>query len=526
MLPEGNDHELNIYATGEMADRIRSHAWASSPVGPVSAWPLNLLNSVNLILDSGFPMLIWWGSEKIQFYNDAYRQILGSGPGGKHPKTLGQKGETAWIEVWPVIGPLIDKVFETGKAVYQEDVLIPIYRNGQLDDVYWTFSYNPIRGVGGKTEGILVVCNETTHKYQLMQENEQRLQHILDTMAEGVVMTNNDGKVVYANRMARKIMGYSDEEIKARTYNDSKWQNQRISGEPLPYDEHPVAITLATKKPVYDEEIAIHPPNGERFYVSISAAPQFDAAGQLTGCIATFTDVTNRVKLMQQKDDFISVASHELKTPITSLKASLQLMDKMKDHPSKEMLPKLIMQSRKSIQRVSTLIDDLLNVSRFQQAEVNLNKTTFVLSQLLNTICNPISIIGKQKVKITGDLNLKVHADEHRIDQVVTNLVNNALKYAPESLAITLSIEQVGNMAKVCVIDYGPGIPQEKTPHLFGRYYRAEGSGSHVSGLGLGLYISAEIIKRHGGEIGVKSELGRGSTFWFTLPIDGNEIVK
>ncbi|WP_342646065.1 ATP-binding protein [Mucilaginibacter sp. CSA2-8R] len=235
--------------------------------------------------------------------------------------------------------------------------------------------------------------------------------------------------------------------------------------------------------------------------------------------IGTATDIDEIKRLQQQKDDFISIASHELKTPITSLKASLQLMDKMKDDPSKTMMPKLILQSRKSIQRVSTLIEDLLNVSRLQQTQITLNKTNFILSQLLSACANPIAILGKQKVNITGDVELEICADEHRIDQVVTNLVNNAVKYAPDSECITLHIEQCDSMVKVSVIDKGPGIPPDKIPHLFNRYYRVESSSYHISGLGLGLYISAEIIKQHGGEIGADSKPGQGSTFWFTLPL-------
>ena len=127
---------------------------------------------------------------------------------------------------------------------------------------------------------------------------------------------------------------------------------------------------------------------------------------------------------------------------------------------------------------------------------------------------------GKHNLVFGGDRDLEIHADEHRIDQVVVNFVNNAVKYAPDSKDICLNVEKIGNMAKISVKDTGPGIAPDKIPHLFSRYYRADYSGSQYSGLGLGLYISAEIVKRHGGEIGVDSELGKGSTFWFKLPID------
>ncbi len=133
--------------------------------------------------------------------------------------------------------------------------------------------------------------------------------------------------------------------------------------------------------------------------------------------------------------------------------------------------------------------------------------------------CPHVRAEGIYTLKIEGDMNVEVYADGMRIDQIVINFVNNAIKYAPGSKEIRIFIEKINDMAKVSIIDKGPGIPAEKLLHLFDRFYRVDSSGSQYSGLGLGLYISAEIIKRHNGQIGVNSELGKGSTFWFTLPL-------
>ena len=121
---------------------------------------------------------------------------------------------------------------------------------------------------------------------------------------------------------------------------------------------------------------------------------------------------------------------------------------------------------------------------------------------------------------------LEVYADIQRLDQVLTNLVNNAVKYAPESNRINLRIEQIKGFIKVSVQDYGIGIPPEKLRRIFDRYYRVDLSGNQISGLGLGLYISAEIIRRHGGEINIESELGKGSTFWFTIPAEVKPLIS
>jgi signal transduction histidine kinase len=137
---------------------------------------------------------------------------------------------------------------------------------------------------------------------------------------------------------------------------------------------------------------------------------------------------------------------------------------------------------------------------------------------MLDPCCTHIRIREKHELILQGDKELMIEADEARIDQVVVNFVNNAVKYAPDQREIYLIVEDLGDRARISVKDSGPGIPADKIPHLFDRYYRADYSGVQYSGLGLGLYISAEIIRKHRGEIGVDSELGKGSTFWFTLP--------
>lgn len=232
----------------------------------------------------------------------------------------------------------------------------------------------------------------------------------------------------------------------------------------------------------------------------------------------TATDIQEIRLLQQQKDDFISIASHELKTPVTSLKASLQLLNKMKDNPSPTMLPNLIGLANKSLDKVSVLIQDLLNANNVNEGQLQLNQKLFILSKVIDECCHYIRIEDIYTIITEGDLELQVYADAERMNQVVINFINNAIKYAPESKEIKINIEKVKGMAKVSVTDEGHGISADKLAHLFDRYYRVDSSGSQYSGLGLGLYISAEIIKKHNGQIGVDSELGKGSTFWFTLP--------
>ena len=161
---------------------------------------------------------------------------------------------------------------------------------------------------------------------------------------------------------------------------------------------------------------------------------------------------------------------------------------------------------------------DLLNASKFKQGQLHLNKTKFKIVQIIEECSEHINLEGKYKVIVTGDKELEVNADMERVGQVISNFIGNAIKYAPTSRNITCHITELDDCVKIAVIDSGLGISADKVPHLFERFYRVDSSGSQYSGLGLGLYISSEIIKRHDGEIGVDSTEGEGSSFWFTLP--------
>jgi PAS domain S-box-containing protein len=351
--------------------------------------------------------------------------------------------------------------------------------------------------------------------------SEQRFQTILDTMAEGVGVIDLEGHIIYANEMAQRILGLTHSEIRERTYDDPKWQNLRLDGSPLPDAEHPMAIMMRSRIPVIDYEIGVQPPDKELFYISINAAPLLDPqSGQLIGGIGTFMDVTNRRRVLQQKDEFINVASHELRTPVTSLKAAMQIMGRMKDNPNPVVLSKMIEQSNRSLLRLTSLITDLLDSSRISQGKLNLVKSRFSLSKLISNCCNLIRDSSKHEITVEGDSNIEIEADEQQIEQVLINLVSNAVKYAPDARVITIRIEPCVGEIKIGVEDHGPGIPADQLEHLFEQYYRVDYSGIQFSGLGLGLYISSEIVKKHSGKIGVTSILGKGTNFWFTLPKD------
>jgi len=163
-----------------MADLVRALDWSKTSLGPIEDWSETLVTTVNLVLASRHPMFLWWGSDLIQFYNDGYRPSLGA---GKHPSALGQRGVDCWPEIWPIIGPQIEAVMDRGESTWHTNQLVPIHRNGRLEEVFWTYSYSPVRGRDGTVHGTLVVCSETTEQVL----SERRLRALLAVAISGPV---------------------------------------------------------------------------------------------------------------------------------------------------------------------------------------------------------------------------------------------------------------------------------------------------------------------------------------------------
>jgi two-component system CheB/CheR fusion protein len=266
-----------------------------------------------------------------------------------------------------------------------------------------------------------------------------------------------------------------------------------------------------------DVQVQLVRQDGVLQWLNIKGKAETDEHGRAIKLIGVINDITTDKLIERHKDDFISIASHELKTPVTSLKAALQLLDKTQEVLS-DRVTILLAQANKGINRISSIIDDLLNAGKNYQEQIALQKTTFNLYDLAKEIGDQFIFANNQAIQLSGDKHLMIHADSERLGRVLTNLISNAVKYAPGSNEIKTEIQDEGNFVKVSVTDRGPGISAEKVPLLFDRYYQADSEKEQYSGLGLGLFISASIIRKHEGEIGVDSTPGQGTTFWFTLP--------
>lgn len=280
---------------GQMAALTRAYDWSQKSIGSFEKWPQSLKTVVSMLLHSDFPMFLWWGPEMIQFYNDAYRPSLGEN--GKHPHALGQHGKDCWPEIWDTIFPLIDQVKTTRKSFFIEDSLIPIDRNGRLENVYWTFSYSAIIGEAGTVDGVLVVCNETTKKIESLHEIERSKKLVKNSeerfatavqAVEGIVWTNNaEGKMVGVQPGWAQLTGQTYEE-----YQGYGWANA------VHPDDAQASVDAwqeaVSQKKTFEFEHRVKTAGGEwrRFY--IKAIPFRDSGGDINEWVGVHTDVTEQ----------------------------------------------------------------------------------------------------------------------------------------------------------------------------------------------------------------------------------------
>ena len=882
---------------GEMGHLMRSKDWSNSLVGTPDTWPQSLRTTVSIILNSRFPMFLFWGPEQVCFYNDAYRPSLGNA--GKHPDILGSPGKEYWQEIWAVIKPLIDQVLAGGEATWSEDQLIPIYRNGKMEDVYWTFSYSPVNDETGKPGGVFVTCVETTENVlatRRADESEEEFRQLADSLPELVWTTDKTGLQTFASKRWKEFTGLdpydittfekmvhpddfqnilstwtsclatgniyktevrlkskagdyqwfyvlgqpirdeagqvekwvgsftnfniqkkTEEELikalvqieesearfrivantvpvliwmagtdKHRNFFNTAWLNftgrsveqeygkgwadgiypedfekcmstyseafdhrkayymeyrlrrydgeyrwisargvprftangsfegyigacmdiheqvlyqqklkedeERLNiiieaselgnweldletkqvsysdryieilghekGETLSHQEilkhlHPDDLSIRDNafkvafdtgmlhyesriiwpdgslhwiegkgkvfydekgKPVkmigtvrditeeknYQQQLVereekfrlladsmpqhiwtadtagnlnyfnrsvydysgltseqltadgwmqiVHPEerekniaqwlksvasgndflfehrfrryDGEYRWQLSRAIPQRDAAGSIQMWVGTSTDIQEIKEQEQQKDFFISMASHELKTPITSIKGYVQILQSTYGKSEDNFLKKSLEVIDKQVLTLTRLISDLLDISKIKSGSLVLTKTEFEITAMIQEVVTQVQHINPDYLFSISNSAAVVHADRERISQVLINLLTNAVKYSPNSKEIIVKSFIENDYVVVSVHDTGIGINKTDQEKIFERFYRVEGKDERTyPGFGIGLFISSEIIQRHQGKISVSSEPGKGSVFYFSIPL-------
>jgi PAS domain S-box-containing protein len=393
----------------------------------------------------------------------------------------------------------------------QTGEIFPVFNNCiRIDD--------PVTGNQIATGAVMRDLRPELNAKKALAESEQLLKDITAATPTGLWMSDENGSISYVNKTWIDWTGISFENnlgdgwLKALHPDDRGNVKQKF-------------LHDLTERSLYEAEFRIYHLDGELHYCIASGRPQYDTDGHFSGYIGACVDITVQKNLQRQKDDFIGIASHELKTPVTSIKAYTQVLERimLQNGNAKEagMMRRMDIQ----INRLTNLIGDLLDVTKINSGKLQFNDRVFDFAPFLHSLLEDLHVtsLKHQLISQLPD-SCEVFGDRERIGQVITNLITNAIKYSPDSDKIVIRATVKADEISVCVQDFGIGISKENLGRVFEQFYRVSGEKQHTfPGLGLGLYISSEIIKREGGRIWVTSEEGKGSTFCFALPLKKHE---
>ncbi len=345
-----------------------------------------------------------------------------------------------------------------------------------------------------------------------LQERAGELHSILESIPQIAFTTAADGKIEFVNERWLK-------------YAPSK---QTF---PITHPDDPDLVktwerTVASGKPL-EMEVRVRPIDEEEYRYYLLRAIPVQEGDTISKWVGTFTDIDDQKQAVRKKDEFISIASHELKTPLTTIKAYVQLLERSieAEDANKLYVDRALVQIRK----LDNLIVDLLDLSKIESGKLKFNKRPFQFEAMLSSAIDMIrQTYPDYKIIRTGEADIQLYGDEMRIEQVIINYLTNAVKYSPDNKEIHIETTvSPDNALSVKVRDFGIGIPKAHQANIFSKFYRVEESANRFQGLGIGLYICAEIIRRHAGEFGVESEPGHGSAFYFSVPVlEGSAIEE
>jgi len=380
----------------------------------------------------------------------------------------------------------------------------------------------------GAAIGVIGIAKDITARKQMEQEvarAKEQLEIILHNVADGIIMVDANDKLVYANDAAARKMGFplSTAGLAVRqaiiAHQHDKFTVWDELGRPLPTSMRPTSQALRGKQA---SALVQYQDNdsGHISWMLVRAYPIFDSQGQVQFVISVYTDLTEQKELEQRKDHFISMASHELKTPLTVLSAYTQLLRERLEADGRQDVLLHLSKMDEQITNLTKLVVDLLDISRMQAGQLELAQETVDIDELVYEVIEDLQPTTNHQLFIEGVGQRLIIADRDRLRQVLIILLTNAIKYSPQADTIIVKVAGIHEELIVSVQDFGIGIAGRHQQHLFERFYRVMSKKDQTyPGLGIGLYIAHQIIQRHGGKMWVDSVEGKGSTFFFSLPI-------
>lgn len=388
----------------------------------------------------------------------------------------------------------------------------------------------------GSVRGAVLTFADVTARKQAEEERERltaeierraaELDATISSMADGVVICGPAGQIIRMNPAAQEALGNS---LQGAGFPSGEWMKhlsiETADGEPIPPEDTPIARALRGEK-IKGTLVVLHKSEGKAAWVSTSAAPVRTPDGKMLGAVATFTDITRMHENQEQQSDLIHAVSHDLRTPLTVVLGhaqviSMALAASRRYSRRKESADAIVLAAR----QMDSTIRDLVDSARMEAGHLELDRTDVDLAGLVYQLKDQLAgALEVERIRVEAAQDCpSVFADPNRLDRILVNLFTNALKYSDPETEVTVTVGRWFDEVVTSVSDRGAGIPQEDLPKLFQKFGRARQGRSRRDSLGFGLYIAKGLVEAHGGRIWVESEVGKGSTFSFTLPVVGDK---
>ena len=389
---------------------------------------------------------------------------------------------------------------------------------------YWHWALIPLPTETSGVPDLMIIAFEVTEQVRARQQIETlaaEMNATLNSIADGLIIYNQRGEITRINAAADRMLHFTAEESRATILN--RWAAHHMQlpdGTPFPPDDIPSRMALHGQT-VSGKILVIPWADGRSLWVSASAGPIYAPDGQLLGAVSTYTDITQLHQLQEQRELFIHMVSHDLRLPLSVVQGHAQLLqDDAETLQLQDMLQPSIAAILRATQRMNGMIQDLVDSARAEVGELLLQREAVDLHAYLSNYLDRMrTAMNIARIHLELPDNLPpVSADYGRLERIITNLLTNALKYSMPDTSVMIRAQREDAMVVVSVTDRGHGISPEEVTHLFERYYRIQRE-HDTEGLGLGLYITKRMVEAHGGRIWVESAVGKGSTFFFTLPV-------
>lgn len=424
---------------------------------------------------------------------------------------------------------IFERVCDTGQAVEFRAKPFNYPDQPWRGTTYWDWTLAPVKNAAGTVEGLVYSSMNVTETVQarrriaemadVAQRRADELDAIISSIADGLVIYGADGEIERMNEIAANILGYSHADAgKAIAEGTIVVHPETYEGRPVAPEETPGMRALRGEI-VRHTTLVMRTASGKAVWVSTSAAPIRRPDGTLLGAVTTLTDVTALHELQEQREEYLHTISHDLRNPLTIILGQAQVLQRIsgRSGQTKRSIEYIVTSAR----RMNIMLKDLVDSARLSTGQLMLDKQPVDLRSFTYDLLDRYGLVfgEAQRISVLMPEDLPpVEADLGRLERIILNLLTNSLKYATPDSEVLMEASVNDTEAVISVADQGIGIAEDSLSRVFDRFYRAKG-GRRAEGLGLGLYITKMLVEAHGGRIWAKSEVGRGSTFYFTLPL-------